>query len=159
MSSFKRRVQSNQPAPAKGSQPHSGSASLLQVSTGILSLDDLLGGGLPLGHVLVILAPDYHSAWGELIARYFIAQGLSSSQRVLVCSDQPSRLVSGCMWHPGTVRNHALDPNEHEEKDESLTNEDNKIKIAWRYEQLKPFKTTVNDSDSRDGEQHYMISN
>jgi elongator complex protein 4 len=158
MSSFKRRIQSNQPAPVKGAQPLSGSASLLQVSTGILSLDDLLGGGLPLGHVLVILAPDYHSAWGELIARYFIAQGLSSSQRVLVCSDQPSRLVSGCMWHPGTVHNHALDPNEHEEKDESLTNEDNKIKIAWRYEQLKPFKTTVNDSDSRDGEQHYMIS-
>lgn len=153
MSSFKRRAQSNQAAPAKkGTQPVPGSASLLQVSSGISSLDDLLGGGLPLGHVLLVLAPDYHSAWGELVSRYFIAQGLSSAQRVLVCSDHPSRLASGCMWHPGTARNQAQSPAEYEEKDESVDNGDNKVKIAWRYEQLKQFKTTVDESNAKDGE-------
>lgn len=143
MSSFKRRVQAQQSVNIKGTQPVVGAPSLVQVSTGVSSIDDLLGGGLPLGHTLMILAPDENSAWGELVSRYFIAQGLSSEHSVLVCDPQPDRLVSGCMWYPGTKTHETLANND--EANAETTSD--KVTIAWRYEQMKQFKTTVDDKN------------
>ncbi|KAG8817295.1 hypothetical protein FRC17_011295 [Serendipita sp. 399] len=148
MSTFKRRVQGNQIQPMRGTIPVSGAPSLLQVSTGIPSLDDLLGGGLPLGQVLLVLAPDSHSSWGELVARYFIAQGLSSEHRLVVSDHKPSRLVNGCMWHP-TSRGQVTLESESQEMDGIEQAQDDKVKIAWRYEQLKQFRTTVENAGSR----------
>ncbi|KAG8785844.1 hypothetical protein FRB91_000696 [Serendipita sp. 411] len=148
MSTFKRRVQGNQIQPMRGTIPVSGAPSLLQVSTGIPSLDDLLGGGLPLGQVLLVLAPDYHSSWGELVARYFIAQGLSSEHHLLVSDHKPSRLASGCMWYP-TSRGQAMSESENQEIESNEQAQDDKVKIAWRYEQLRQFKTTVETTESR----------
>lgn len=149
MSSFKRRVQAQQSIPTKGTQPVIGAPSLLQISTGVPSIDDLLGGGLPLGHVLLILAPDHNSAWGELISRYFIAQGLSSEHRLLVCDSQPDRLVSGCMWYPGTKNNNVMHGPEDSRDEANAETTGDKVKIAWRYEQMKQFKTTVDDKNVR----------
>ncbi|KAJ6604373.1 PAXNEB-domain-containing protein [Mycena vulgaris] len=84
------------------------------VSTGVPSLDDILGGGLPLSCSLVLTAPDLHSQYGELVQKYFVAQGLASRQHVCV--------VGNCRLGQRL---------------------DEKIKIAWRYEQMKPFQTTV----------------
>ncbi|PVG04660.1 PAXNEB-domain-containing protein [Serendipita vermifera] len=142
MSSFKRRVQSNQAIPVKGAIPSPTAPSLLQISTGVPSIDDLLGGGLPLGHIMTILAPDIHSAWGELIARYYIAQGLSTNQHIFVADQQPQHLVSGCMWHPGSKATPAAEDDIQENKE---TNPEEKVKIAWRYEQMGQFKTTVDE--------------
>jgi elongator complex protein 4 len=149
MSSFKRRVQSNQATPVKGAITSPIAPSLLQISTGIPSIDDLLGGGLPLGNIMTILAPDIHSAWGELIARYFIAQGLSSDQRILVADQQPEQLVSGCMWHPGSKAEIASEGDNQGNKE---AESEEKVKIAWRYEQMGQFKTTVDGRSSTSGE-------
>jgi len=121
-----------------------GSSSLLQISTGIPSLDDILGGGLPLGHVLTILAPDVHSAWGELLSRYYVSQGLATSQAVCLVEDDPNVVLEACMWLPGTSRSktelgHEI--TQLEEHGESY--KDEKVKIAWRYEKMEQFRTTV----------------
>ncbi|KZV93520.1 hypothetical protein EXIGLDRAFT_590805, partial [Exidia glandulosa HHB12029] len=78
--SFKRRT------PA-GTKPPSSSPSVT-FSTGIPSLDDVLGaGGMPSGTVLVALTPDRHSSYGDLLQKYNIAQGLHSGHGVCVFGD------------------------------------------------------------------------
>jgi len=153
MSSFKRRVQAQQTVPIKGTQSILGAPSLLQVSTGVPSIDDLLGGGLPLGHVLLILSPDHNSAWGELVSHYFVAQGLSSQHNVLVCDPQADRFVASCMWYPGTTKLRAAGAGNDDTQDENAAEPfGNKVTIAWRYEQMKQFKTTVDEVDIKTGE-------
>ena len=150
MSSFKRRQPAAQVLQTPGTRLVPGSSSLLQISTGIPSLDDILGGGLPLGHVFTILAPDVHSAWGELVSRYYVSQGLATDQAVCLVEDNPNVFLEACMWLPGASRSKSElghETTQLEEHEESHKGEE--VKIAWRYEKMEQFRTTV-DHDSSD---------
>lgn len=150
MSSFKRRSTKQNPTPV-GTRIQPGSISTFISSTGIPSLDDILGGGLPLTCSQLILAPDIHSAYGELVQKYFVAQGLASGQNVCILSEQAQGFLEGCMWLPGSSTTTAFavaSPIKVEdEEDETAQDHDAKIKIAWRYEQMKQFQTTVSSSN------------
>ncbi|KAJ6519548.1 Elongator complex protein 4 [Mycena sanguinolenta] len=100
------------------------------LSSGIPSLDDILGGGLPLSCSLVLTAPDLHSSYAELVQKYFVAQGIASNQQVCFVGNDAMSWVNECMWLSST-------------EDDVETRSDEKITIAWRYEQMKPFQTTV----------------
>jgi elongator complex protein 4 len=141
MSSFKRRGQFAQTANIPGTRSSPSSPSVLTVSTGIPSLDDLLGGGLPLGCVLVLMAPDPHTAYGELVQRHFVAQGLASSQNVCILDDTAMDLAANCMWmhSTGTPGQASHEPDEGATGD----GEKSEVKIAWRYENMKKFQTSV----------------
>lgn len=150
MSSFKRKTSSHVSNP-NGTRAIPGPVSTFVTSTGVPSLDDILGGGLPLTCSLLVLASDLHTAYGELIQKYFIAQGLASSQTVCVLDDNAEQFVSECMWMPGqgTPAQNMEQPTNKQaeaEEDESSMNHDAKIKIAWRYEQMKQFQTTVSSA-------------
>ncbi|TFK57380.1 hypothetical protein OE88DRAFT_1671322 [Heliocybe sulcata] len=151
MSSFKRKTVSKQPhATQHGTRSSPSSAATIITSTGIPSLDDILGGGLPLSCSSVILAPDVHSAYGELVAKYFVAQGLAVKQRILVVGDSAQEFASECMWTHGDVASAPSTsglPGD-EEEEEKASDHDSKVRIAWRYEQMKQFQTTVNSSNS-----------
>lgn len=136
MSSFKRKVTSKTLAASKPSVGTRTLGSSTLVSTGIPSLDDLLGGGLPLSCLSVTLAPDVHSSYGDLIQKYFIAQGIAVVQNVCVVSQDPRAFVEACLWRPSSsgIRP-TKEPEENAEQTEGL-------KIAWRYEQMKQFQTT-----------------
>lgn len=134
MSSFKRKSSAKKIETLAGTRSLPGSPQSLLVSTGVPSLDDVLGGGLPLSTILLVSAPDPHSHYGELVLKYGISQGLVSGHNICIVGDDSSHLASQCMWQssatvPKTVRNDDL--------------VDGKIKIAWRYEQMKQFRTTV----------------
>ena len=160
MSSFKKRVTSKQQHTLpKGTWYSPGSSSTIITSTGIPSLDDILGGGLPLSCSLLVLAPDLHSAYGELVQKYFIAQGIASGHRICIVDDDAEDVVAGCMWTPSPAgssestsgSSSSVSPlegrstaEEDEGDDEKSSDHDAKIKIAWRYEQMKQFETTVN---------------
>lgn len=153
MSAFKRRASSKQPPPPPGTRPSPGSPATIITSTGIPSLDDILGGGLPLSCSLLVFAPDAHSAYGELVLKYYASQGLASGQRVCIVDARPDTFLSECMWtlgSNGTVPSaHSGEPtptpptSAEDEEDERASEYDAKIKIAWRYEQMKQFQTTV----------------
>lgn len=150
MSSFKRKISSHVTNPI-GTRAIPGPVSTFITSSGVPSLDDILGGGLPLTCSLLILASDLHTAYGELIQKYFIAQGLACGQTVCVLDDDAQQFVSECMWMPGQgaqVQNLVSSTNNHidDEEDESSKSHDAKIKIAWRYEQMKQFQTTVSSA-------------
>lgn len=142
MSSFKRRVQPTQAAHLPGTKPSLSAHSVLTISTGIPSLDDVLGGGLPLGHVLVILAPDPHTAYGELLQRHFVAQGLASGQNIYILDDYAMDLAINCMW---TQPNKTLLDEVDSERDSGEL-ESSAVKIAWRYENMRKFQTSVSSA-------------
>jgi elongator complex protein 4 len=154
MSSFKRKgsapATSNARQLPPGTRASANSPTVAYLSSGIASLDDVLGGGIPLGSVIVILAPDVHSAWGTLLQRYFIAQGIVLNQHVAIVSKShdASELVKGCMWLPASSSassgNTTSGSGETADdlEDEAIGSED-KIKIAWRYEKMQQFQTTV----------------
>jgi len=116
------------------------SSTTILTSSGIASLDDILGGGLPLSCSLLVIAPDIHSSYGELVQKYFISQGLASGQKVCVIDDDPERFVSECMWSSNGVLSAPVTTGAEDKED---GNEAAKVEIAWRYEHLKPFQTTV----------------
>jgi elongator complex protein 4 len=129
-------------------------------------LDDLLGGGLPLSCSLVVAAPDIHSAYGELVQKYFISQGLASGHRLLLIDDRAEKFARQCMWTTTTTTatptsttisdkntngtatlSKSLEGEEDDEEDGNTTGAaQEKIKIAWRYEEMKQFQTTVTSS-------------
>lgn len=146
MSSFKRRVASKQPPQPRGTRILPGSTSTIVTSTGIPSLDDILGGGLPLTCSQLVLAPDVHSAYGELVQKYFIAQGLAAGQAVCVIDDDAKGFVEECMWMPGAASSAQPSPADEEEEKEGNKERDAAIKIAWRYEHMKQFQTTVSST-------------
>ncbi|KAH7107085.1 PAXNEB protein-domain-containing protein [Auriculariales sp. MPI-PUGE-AT-0066] len=96
--------------------------------TGIASLDDILGGGIPSLHSFLALTPDNYSAYGDLLQKYFIAQGLHDGQSVLVFGDRA--LVDECMW---LAKDPVLPKSVAEDK----------MAIAWRYESVGQYQTTV----------------
>ncbi|KDQ30607.1 hypothetical protein PLEOSDRAFT_1035671 [Pleurotus ostreatus PC15] len=149
MSSFKRKVSAKQAAPFPGTRTYLSSTI---TSTGIPSLDDILGGGLPLSCSSVILAPDPHSAYGELVQKYAIAQGLAWDHRVCVVDGDPDAFVRGCMWLPPTYEYAKPTSADTDEGDDAGNDGQDTIKIAWRYKQMKQFSTTV-PADVKDSEQ------
>ena len=151
MSSFKRKGPASATSNARqllpGTRASANSPSVAYLSSGIASLDDVLGGGIPLGSVIVILTPDVHSAWGTLLQRYFIAQGIVLNQRVAIVSEphDASLLVKGCMWLPAAGGDNATSGSSEAANDleDEVTGSDEKIRIAWRYEKMQQFQTTV----------------
>lgn len=132
MSSFKRKGSSKSTQTLPGTRPSPTSPSTTITSVGIPSLDDILGGGLPLSCSLLTLAPDPHSSYGELVQKYFVAQGLAAGQSIFVVDDNADDFVHDVMWIP---------PSGDEDKED--TEIDQNIKIAWRYADMKQFQTTV----------------
>ncbi|TFK30625.1 PAXNEB-domain-containing protein, partial [Coprinopsis marcescibilis] len=146
MSSFKRKNSAKvKTVTYPGTRVSAASSSTINVSTGVSSLDDILGGGLPLSCSLVIAAPDLHSSYGQLAQNYFIAEGLACGHRICVVDGDPSQFLMDTMWFPkSTAQKKAEASNEGSDENESEAPEANrKVKIAWRYEQMKQFQTTV----------------
>ncbi|KAG2062048.1 PAXNEB-domain-containing protein [Suillus hirtellus] len=151
MSSFKRKTLSGRANLPQGTRLSPFSTSTVITSTGIPSLDDILGGGLPLSCSLAVLAPDHHSAYGELVQKYFVAQGLASGQKVCIVHDEPLRFAREGIWMAGSTPSTPAQASTAEDADdEKASQHDDKIKIAWRYEQMKKFQTTVSSNSLND---------
>ncbi|XP_048644499.1 elongator complex protein 4 [Marmota marmota marmota] len=122
-----------------GTRPSLRNGQLL-VSTGLPALDQLLGGGLAVGTVLLI-EEDKYDVYSSLLFKYFLAEGLINGHVLLVASakEDPANILQEL---PAPL----LDDNYKKEFDEEVrdhqTPETNtKMKIAWRYQLLPKMKT------------------
>jgi elongator complex protein 4 len=148
MSSFKRKNATTETQEfLKGTKSSPALASLILTSSGIPSFDDVLGGGIQLATSVAVLNPDPHSAHTDLLQKYFIAQGIASGHLVHVFDPSGRSFVDSCMWTSvsDTIVKAGVGP-----EDEEAGEDDIKVKIAWRYEKMQKFKTTV--SSNRDEE-------
>ena len=141
MSSFKRKDSTKQTTPTvyPGTRASPASSVSIITSTGVASLDDILGGGLPLSCLLLLAAPDAHSSYGELIQKYFIAQGLADGHRVYVVGQVPYSFAKDIMWFKKSTSG--------DSDEDGKMGSSQKVKIAWRYEKMKQFQTIVESPD------------
>eukprot|EP01116_Phalansterium_solitarium_P017743 TRINITY_DN4450_c0_g2_i1.p1 TRINITY_DN4450_c0_g2~~TRINITY_DN4450_c0_g2_i1.p1 ORF type:complete len:420 (-),score=163.82 TRINITY_DN4450_c0_g2_i1:188-1447(-) len=98
MSSFVRKSSKTQAAAAaavgiSGTRPSALNGQLL-ISTGLHELDEILGGGQPVGSVMLV-EQDTHSAFYTALLRYFIAEGVAVDHAVALASaSDPSALIA-----------------------------------------------------------------
>ncbi|CAH7687853.1 Elongator complex protein 4 [Phakopsora pachyrhizi] len=135
-------------------------------STGISSLDDVIGGGIPISSSFII-DEDADSSYARLVLRYWIAQGISSGQNVIVVGSSldengdPKEIVEHLMSldqdledsaaQDETTQSAAPCPNESDsENDEKLkTSDSRRMKIAWRYESMKKHQAEAESSQMK----------
>lgn len=136
-------------------------ASLL-VSTGLASLDDILGGGLPVGS-LCVLHQDLVSAYAKLILKFFLAQGLVSGQECAVwTADGDSELQDFERSLPGLDApgpSGAVGDQKKQQQSESAR-EDDKMKIAFNYANLGKFQRSVESQPEPPGQSYdFLLAN
>lgn len=109
-----------------GTKPSIKNSQLL-ISTGIPSLDHIIGGGVPIGSLFVI-EEDRYGIYAKVMLKYFMAEGVATSQPLLVASKDinPSHLVSEI---PSVITD-SMSGDQSRHPDEQM-------KIAWRYQNMK----------------------
>ncbi|XP_067215045.1 elongator complex protein 4 isoform X2 [Linepithema humile] len=109
-----------------GTKPSVKNAQLL-ISTGIPALDNIIGGGLPIGSIFLI--EDKYGLYAKIIFKYFMAEGVVTSQPILIASQdhQPSQFMSEL---PAVI-------NDSECHTKTVDNGNEQMKIAWRYQNMK----------------------
>uniref|UniRef100_A0A1B6EFV3 Elongator complex protein 4 n=1 Tax=Clastoptera arizonana TaxID=38151 RepID=A0A1B6EFV3_9HEMI len=107
---------------------HSASKASLLLSSGIVSFDYILGGGIPVGSVLLIEEDD-NGVFSRLVVKYFLAEGIACEHGLYVASldCDANQLVSEL---PTPVDS---DP-EHNPNYGQSSGQD--LKIAWRYKDI-----------------------
>ncbi|KAH7047273.1 PAXNEB protein-domain-containing protein [Linnemannia elongata] len=162
MSSFKKRVPSAQATLPAGCRLSAYNGQVL-ISTGVPSLDDILGGGLPLGTILLI-QEDRQTSYGQLLLKYFLRQGIVAGDKCLVVSgdESPEAIVRSLMGIAGEeslesqvqsgVDNRDDEDEARRERRKKAAaaggaddedSEQDRLTIAWRYSGLKKFESGV----------------
>lgn len=157
MSSFKRRTAGpTTPTPnattrppislPRGTKLSPHHAQLLLTSTGMASLDGVMGGGLPIGAVGVILS-DRRTSYAKTALNYYIGQGVLHEHGVALVSGEYSESLEGWVKAiPGQyeIQGAGVEP----KKDEASSAKDDDLTIAWRYKDL-PKLGSANNSPSQ----------
>jgi elongator complex protein 4 len=122
-------------------------------STGIASLDEIIGGGIPIGTVLM-LKQDRYTGYANLILKYFIAQGIAHEHQVMFVSfdTNPEEYISDLMGILSGKQESTQDDEEDIVPQSSARTfgalRNTKMEIAWRYQRL-PQLSTISSSDFR----------
>ncbi|KAI8425506.1 hypothetical protein MSG28_011339 [Choristoneura fumiferana] len=129
MSSFYKTVDSR--ASINGSKLKN---NLPYVSSGIPSLDHVIGGGLPTSAIFAV-EEDVLGNYSRVLSKYFLSEGIVCKHDLFIASadDDPHEIVKE-LPQPCTVP---------PEDDVSMPTQDvNKMKIAWRYEGLNQVESS-----------------
>uniref|UniRef100_A0A1B0DFP0 Elongator complex protein 4 n=1 Tax=Phlebotomus papatasi TaxID=29031 RepID=A0A1B0DFP0_PHLPP len=117
----------------------------LLVSTGNSSIDHIIGGGMPLGTILLIEEDKYNS-YAKVLCRYFLAEGVYRKHSVFLATKEDNA--------DDFVRKLPQAIEEVPEKRTELRNVEEEMRIAWRYNDLP--KVSLEQGSKRD--YHFDLS-
>lgn len=103
------------------SMPHVTPKTLINITTGISSLDAILGSGIPLGS-LVLIEEDEFGTYSRIFTKCFLSEGIISHDSVFLASKDEN---------PQTVINELPQPIPR--KEEKKVSSQEELQIAWRY--------------------------
>lgn len=103
----------------------------LLCSTGIPSLDGVIGGGIPVGSVF-ILEEDFNHQYSDVLTRYFLAEAVVSRHEVFTVGNEDE----------GTFLNHLPKPVLNEDTYQVEVDKRD-MKIAWRYQDSPQVQTST----------------
>lgn len=126
-SSFQRKVKGSEGG-LPGCYPSLYTHHLL-TSTGIPDLDNIIGGGLPIGTILMV-EEDWAGSYAKLVLKYFLAEGVHNRHSIHLTSliQDPDGILENL---PSIQAN-----DQAEQHGESRAASDEKMKIAWRYQNI-----------------------
>lgn len=113
----------------------------LLLSTGVPSLDHLLGGGLAVG-TLLLIEEDIYGIYSNLLFKHFLAEGIVCGHHLFIASakEEPADFLKE---FPAPLLNMSV--NEREESPTTMKckqNSQESMKIAWRYQNIPTLETT-----------------
>ncbi|KDE08963.1 hypothetical protein MVLG_00687 [Microbotryum lychnidis-dioicae p1A1 Lamole] len=181
MSSFRRRTAM---APIAGTRPSPYNASQRLLSTGLVSLDDLIGGGLPLSTAWLVTGDDHASSYASLVLRFWLSQAVECAHDCLVVGpgDQVHAIIENLMdidarSDAPAAQDEGHDPNETPSSTTVATDQsggdgqseaqaqanvddedEDKMKIAFRYQGMKKHKTTVDEPSAKSSQDDVYCS-
>lgn len=115
----------------------------LIVSTGVTSLDYIIGGGLAVGSLLLV-EEDRYDRYSRTLLKYFLAEGVVCGHELFLASarDHPDEIMqelpSPIMDDVGSVKMNDAQPREPENQDT--------MAIAWRYQNQPKVQTALASS-------------
>ncbi|XP_069758928.1 elongator complex protein 4 isoform X3 [Narcine bancroftii] len=157
--SFQRRRRSQRPL-VPGTRPSLHNGQLL-LSTGVPSLDYIIGGGLAVGTILLV-EEDRYESYSRVLLKYFLAEGIVCGHSLFIASakDQPElilqELPAPLLDDVIEIEESSKERRDHSEDITSATALQHSMSIAWRYQNLPKVQTTLTSS-SRFGH-YYDIS-
>lgn len=114
-----------------------GKGGCIVASTGIASLDTLLGDGLPSGNIILLYEdePRSSSNYANTILKCFIAQGLVAGNKTILIGEDSEKILSGL---PGTSTR----------TDQQVLGvkspvSSEKMSIAWRYKHIQAVDASI----------------
>ncbi|XP_047023046.1 elongator complex protein 4 [Helicoverpa zea] len=108
--------------------------SLPIISSGIPSLDHVIGGGLPVGSIFAV-EEDVLANYSKILLKYFLAEGVACKHDILIASadDNPENIAKELPL-PTTIPQ--------DDEITSTAGDIDKMKIAWRYEGLSQVESS-----------------
>lgn len=109
------------------------------ISTGQKDFDQIQGGGMPLGSI-VLLVKDRYTNYSQVLIKYFISEGLSSKQKVFYTSNEKETYQKEFIKN--LPENSTLMSQSTPAKAEEKSDVDSTLQIAWQY---KKYLTKTNN--------------
>ncbi|KAJ7994701.1 hypothetical protein DPEC_G00252220 [Dallia pectoralis] len=114
----------------------------LIVSTGVTSLDYVIGGGLAVG-TLMLIEEDRYDSYSRMLLKYFLAEGVVCGHELYVASaqDHPNDIIQEL---PSPILDDIASPKPAESPNKSCDPEGvDTMSIAWRYQNLPKVQTSL----------------
>ncbi|XP_015283933.1 PREDICTED: elongator complex protein 4 [Gekko japonicus] len=114
----------------------------LLLSSGLPSLDCVLGGGLAVG-TLLLIEEDTYGIYSSLLFKHFLAEGIVCGHNLFIASakEEPADILKEL---PSPFLNTSVSAMEEEEA--AMKGKQESMKIAWRYQNIQTLEVTQNTS-------------
>ncbi|CAH2326118.1 elongator complex 4 [Pelobates cultripes] len=128
--SFRRKVRGKLPA-IRGTRPSVRNGQLL-LSTGVPSLDHIVGGGIAVG-TLLLIEEDTYNTYSKLLSKYFLAEGVVNGHELYIASasEDATNILQGL---PAPLLDET--PKQDDHKPGLKEDTPDTMKIAWRYQNM-----------------------